>query len=40
VTSSVPAKPRILVVDDDEALLKTVSWILKEHGYDVVAVPG
>jgi two-component system cell cycle response regulator len=40
VTSSAPAKARILVVDDDEALLKTVSWILKEHGYDVIAVPG
>jgi two-component system cell cycle response regulator len=40
VTSLAPAKPRILVVDDDEALLKTVSWILKEHGYDVMAVPG
>ena len=40
MTSSALAKPRILVVDDDEALLKTVSWILKEHGYDVIAVPG
>ena len=40
MTSSVLARPRILVVDDDEALLKTVSWILKEHGYDVIAVPG
>jgi two-component system cell cycle response regulator len=28
-------RPRILVADDDEALLQTVSWILKEHGYDV-----
>ena len=40
MTSSAPVKPRILVVDDDEALLKTVSWILKEHGYDVVAIGG
>ena len=40
MTSSAIAKARILVVDDDEALLKTVSWILKEHGYDVIAVPG
>ena len=28
-------RPRILVADDDEALLQTVSWILKEHGYEV-----
>lgn len=28
---------RILVADDDPALLGTLSWILKEQGYDVVA---
>jgi two-component system, cell cycle response regulator len=31
---------RILVVDDDAAILQTISWILKEHGYDVVASGG
>ena len=32
--------PRILVADDDQALSRTLSWILKENGYDVVAIPG
>jgi len=31
---------RILVADDDESLVKTLSWILKEHGYEVVVCPG
>jgi two-component system cell cycle response regulator len=35
-----PAAARILVADDDQALLHTVTWILKQEGYDVVAVPG
>jgi two-component system cell cycle response regulator len=26
---------RILIADDDAATLETVSWVLKEHGYDV-----
>ena len=26
---------RILVADDDPAVLQTITWILKEHGYDV-----
>jgi two-component system cell cycle response regulator len=30
---------RILVADDDETLLRTLTWILSENGYDVVAVP-
>lgn len=38
-----PALPtpsaRILVADDDETLLRTLTWILSENGYDVVAVP-
>ena len=29
------ANPRILVVDDDPALLQTIAIVLKEHGYDV-----
>jgi two-component system cell cycle response regulator len=34
------SSPRILVVDDDAAILQTISWILKEHGYDVAASGG
>jgi two-component system, cell cycle response regulator len=30
--------PKILVADDDQALSRTLSWILKENGYEVVAV--
>ena len=29
---------RVLVVDDDASIRETVSWILREHGYDVSAV--
>lgn len=32
-----PAK--IFVVDDDEALLQTLGWILKDKGYEVVSLP-
>ena len=40
-----PAQPsgpaaKILVADDDQSLVRTLTWILKEHGYTVVAVPG
>jgi two-component system cell cycle response regulator len=31
---------RILVVDDDPAVVQSVSWVLEEHGYEVVAAPG
>ncbi len=31
---------RILVADDDESLVKTLTWILKEHGYEVAVCPG
>ena len=31
---------RILVVDDDPAILHTLTWILKENGYDVVSSTG
>jgi two-component system, cell cycle response regulator len=31
---------RILVADDDPAILQTMTWVLKEHGYDVVAAQG
>ena len=30
---------KIFVVDDDEALLQTLGWILKDKGYEVVALP-
>jgi DNA-binding response OmpR family regulator len=32
--------PKILVADDDQALSRTLSWILKENGYEVITVPG
>jgi len=28
---------RILIADDDAAIVHTMSWVLKEHGYDVAA---
>jgi two-component system cell cycle response regulator len=42
--SPAPASPtpgasaRILVADDDETLLRTLTWILTENGYDVIPV--
>jgi two-component system cell cycle response regulator len=30
---------KIVVADDDAALLQTLTWILKNKGYDVVPVP-
>src|SRR5688572_13854857 len=32
--------PRVLVADDDESLVRTLTWILKENGYDVSVCPG
>jgi DNA-binding response OmpR family regulator len=32
--------PKIIVADDDQALSRTLSWILKDNGYEVVTVPG
>src|SRR5690348_11822686 len=34
------ALAKILVADDDASLVRTLSWILKEHGYEVATVPG
>ncbi|HEY3280532.1 MAG TPA: diguanylate cyclase [Gemmatimonadales bacterium] len=34
------AGSRILVADDDESLVKTLTWILKENGYEVAVCPG
>jgi two-component system cell cycle response regulator len=32
--------PKFIVAVDDQALSRTLSWILKENGYDVLTVPG
>jgi two-component system, cell cycle response regulator len=32
--------PKIIVADDDQALSRTLTYILKENGYDVLTVPG
>jgi len=29
------ASARIIIADDDPAILQTMTWVLKEHGYDV-----
>ena len=34
------AAAKILVADDDQSLVRTLTWILKENGYDVVTAPG
>ena len=34
------AGSHILVVDDDPSILHTLTWILKEHGYDVSSADG
>jgi two-component system, cell cycle response regulator len=31
---------KILVADDDASLVRTLTWILKEHGYQVTTAPG
>ena len=36
-TRTMIANTRILVADDDPAVLQTVAWVLKEQGYDVSA---
>ena len=32
--------PRVLVADDDASLVQTLTWILKENGYEVAVCPG
>lgn len=32
--------PKVLVADDDPALSRTLTWILKENGYDVTTLTG
>src|SRR5690606_39919086 len=34
------ANDRILVADDDASIRETVTWVLREHGFDVKAVDG
>jgi len=31
------ASARILIADDDTSIVQTMTWVLKEHGYDVVS---
>ncbi|HJU73061.1 MAG TPA: diguanylate cyclase [Gemmatimonadaceae bacterium] len=31
------SKARILIADDDASIVQTMTWVLKEHGYDVAA---
>ena len=38
-TPTVTAGAKVLVADDDAALVSTLSWILKDHGLQVVTVP-
>jgi two-component system cell cycle response regulator len=33
-------RARVLIADEDEVLTRTVSWLLKEQGYEVETVPG
>jgi two-component system cell cycle response regulator len=33
-------RARILIADEDEALSRTVSWLLREQGYEVAVAPG
>src|SRR5919201_6299722 len=37
---SANAPARVLVADDDESLVRTLTWILKENGYEVAVCPG
>ena len=30
---------KILVADDDQSLVRTLTWILKENGYEVIVAP-
>src|SRR5436189_165602 len=34
------AATRVLVADDDASLVQTLTWILKENGYEVAVCPG
>src|SRR5437867_12118299 len=34
------AGAKILLADDDQSLVRTLSWILKHEGYEVVVAPG
>ncbi len=34
------AVARIVVVDDDPGIVQSLTWVLEEHGYDVVALTG
>src|SRR5437870_4593186 len=40
MATSNPTGLKILVADDDQSLGRTLTWILKENGYEVVVAPG
>jgi two-component system cell cycle response regulator len=40
VPGSATLSARILIADDDPAVVESVSWVLQEHGYAVTAVGG
>jgi two-component system, cell cycle response regulator len=39
-TTTAGTGQKILIADDDQALVRTLTWILKEHGYQVTTAPG
>jgi len=42
MSDPLPGAPvaKILVADDDQSLVQTLTWILREHNYEVVVAPG
>jgi two-component system cell cycle response regulator len=38
VSSSVAAEPRVLIADENPAVLSALSWLLREQGYTVISV--
>jgi CheY-like chemotaxis protein len=38
VTKRVPARGRLLIVDDDEDVLQMMQDVMERHGYEVIAV--
>ncbi|HYV95980.1 MAG TPA: diguanylate cyclase [Gemmatimonadaceae bacterium] len=34
------SRPRILIADDDPSVLDSMSWVLREQGYEVATAPG
>jgi DNA-binding response OmpR family regulator len=42
MTEVAPRVPvaKIVVADDDQSLVQTLTWILREHNYEVLVAPG